>query len=151
MARLRDLVNVDLGTDVIQVQEAEIPVSFGFDAMEYIADFYTKEQGSEDDADYSDFENELNWMRSLDSVKLNGKTLKIMRALVYGMVRSGGTECTPRELNSAIPFSQIPDVFQVCLALFDKQNFQGEDLKKSAKPQDRKKAAPKKKVAPKKK
>lgn len=129
MARLSDLVNIELNIDHIKIQNEEIPISFGMDAMEYIADVYGE--------DYSVFERDLNdEFVGKDVIVANRKNMKIIRALIYGMVRSGGTECTPEELQRSIPFSQVTDIYQVCLDVFMSQNFEEQDLKKSVQPQD---------------
>ena len=129
MARLKDLVNVDLNTDFILVQDTQLPINFGMDAMEYIADIYGE--------DYSVFEKDLNEeFAGKESIKATRKNMKIIRALIYGMVRSGGTECSPKELQNSIPFSQVSNIYQICLDVFMSQNFEEQDLKKSVKPQD---------------
>ena len=129
LARLSDLVNIELNIDHIKIQNEEIPISFGMDAMEYIADVYGE--------DYSVFERDLNdEFVGKDVIVANRKNMKIIRALIYGMVRSGGTECTPEELQRSIPFSQVTDIYQVCLDVFMSQNFEEQDLKKSVQPQD---------------
>ncbi|MBE9390332.1 hypothetical protein [Vagococcus salmoninarum] len=129
MARLKDLVNVDLNTDFILVQDTQLPINFGMDAMEYIADIYGE--------DYSVFEKDLNEeFTGKESIKATRKNMKIIRALIYGMVRSGGTECSPKELQNSIPFSQVSNIYQICLDVFMSQNFEEQDLKKSVKPQD---------------
>lgn len=129
MARLSDLVNIELNIDHIKIQNEQIPISFGMDAMEYIADVYGE--------DYSVFEKDLNnEFVGKEAIVANRKNMKIIRALIYGMVRSGGTECTPEELQRSIPFSQVTDIYQVCLDVFMSQNFEEKDLKKSVQPQD---------------
>lgn len=129
MARLKDLVDVNLNVDHIKIQNESIPINFGMDAMEYIADIYGE--------DYSVFEKDLNTeFVGKEVIQANRKNMKIIRSLIYGMVRSGGTECTPEELQTAIPFSQVTDVYQTCLNVFMSQNFEEQDLKKSVKPQD---------------
>lgn len=40
MAKLSDLVNVSHNSDVVTIQKAEIPISFGMESMEYIGDVY---------------------------------------------------------------------------------------------------------------
>mgnify|MGYP001394842324 CR=1 FL=1 len=122
MAKLSDLVNVNINRDKIIIQGAEIPISFSMETMEFIGDGY--------DSDYAIFEAELNAMMHQEKVRLDRKSLKIMRTLIYGMVRSGGTECTPKELDNSIPLSQVVNVFEVCLDLFQRQNFDDKDLKK---------------------
>lgn len=129
LARLKDLVDINLNIDFIKIQNEEIPISFGMDAMEYIADIYGD--------DYSVFEKDLNEeFVGKEVIVATRKNMKIIRSLIYGMVRSGGTECTPEELQRSIPFSQVTDVYQICLNVFMSQNFEEHDLKKSVKPQD---------------
>ena len=129
MARLKDLVNVELNTDYIKIQNEIIPINFGMDAMEYIADVYGE--------DYSVFEKDLNEeFADKENIQATRKNMKIIRSLIYGMVRSGGTECTPEELQRSIPFSQVTKIYQICLDVFMSQNFEEQDLKKSVKPQD---------------
>ena len=36
-----------------------------------------------------------------------------MRSLIYAMMRSGGTECTPTEVKNSIPLYDLPDIFKV--------------------------------------
>lgn len=129
LARLKDLVNVELNTDYIQIQNKKIPINFSMDSMEHIADIYGE--------DYSVFEKDINEEFSgKEAIKATRKNMKIIRALIYGMVRSGGTECTPEELQTSIPFSQVTVIYQICLDLFMSQNFEETDLKKSVEPQD---------------
>lgn len=123
MARLSDLINVENNLRHITVQDAKIPIHFGMDAMEYIADIY--------EDDYSVFEQDLSTeFTGKNKVEASRKNMKIIRALIYGMVRSGGTECTPEELHRSIPFSQLPGVYETCLNVFMEQNFSVDDLKK---------------------
>lgn len=139
MARLKDLVDIELNIDHIKIQNEQIPISFGMDAMEYIADVYGE--------DYSVFEKDLNSeFAGKEVIVANRKNMKIIRALIYGMVRSGGTECTPEELQRSIPFSQVTSIYQVCLDVFMSQNFEDKDLKKSVQPQDFQKKNQNKKV-----
>lgn len=129
MARLKDLVNVEQNIDYIQVQNVKIPISFGMDAMEFIADVYGE--------DYSVFERDLNQeFVGKEAIQATSTNMKIIRAMIYGMVRSGGTDCSPQELQQSIPFSQISAIYDVCLNVFMAQNFEEQDLKKSVQPQD---------------
>lgn len=129
MARLKDLVDIELNINHIKIQNADIPVSFSMKGMEYIADVYGE--------DYSVFEKDLNdEFVGKETIVATRKNMKIIRALIYGMVRDGGTECTPDELEKSIPFSQVTDIYQVCLDVFMSQNFEERDLKKSVQPQD---------------
>lgn len=144
MARLSDLgietKNVD-NRRVIYIQGKPVPVVLSMETMEHIAEVY--------DDDYAIFERDLNNMikRSdgeLNTGKLKSSDLKIMRSLIYAMVRSGGIECTPEELSTAIGFThELLDIFGQCMEIFSKQRFQVEDLKKSRKPQDFKKTSKK--------
>ncbi|WP_413508890.1 hypothetical protein [Carnobacterium maltaromaticum] len=132
MAKLSDLVRIDGGENSgsILIQDQRIPVVFSVECMEHIGDVYG--------ADYAVFERDMNKMLTASNGKLRvtKENLKIIRALIYGMVRSGGTECTPDELYSSIPFNQLTAIYSVCMGIFTNQAFQEEDLKKSVKPQD---------------
>ncbi|EUJ41978.1 hypothetical protein [Brochothrix campestris] len=121
MAKLSDLVNVSHNSDVVTIQKAEIPISFGMESMEYIGDVY---------GEYAQFERDINEFLKEGTITFKSSTLKIIRALIYGMVRSGGTECTPEELNASMPFNTLPAIFETCLDVFTRQNFQESDLKK---------------------
>lgn len=122
MAKLSDLVNVNINSNKIQIQGVEIPVIFTFESFPYVEEAYGKE--------YHEFEQDLNKMLAKGQVVLGAKETKLMRSLIYGMVRSGGTECTPAEIISAIPLSDVPNVFQVVYDIFSNQNFQKEDMEK---------------------
>ena len=53
-----------------------------------------------------------------------------MRSLIYAMMRSGGTECTPTEVKNSIPLYDLPDIFKVVFNIFNNQNFQHSDMEK---------------------
>ncbi|QWG81987.1 hypothetical protein [Bacillus mycoides] len=122
MARLRDLVNVEININKIKVQGVELPVIFTFESFPYVEESYGKS--------YNEFEKEMNQMLEKGSFSLGEKEAKLMRSLIYAMVRSGGTECTPLEIKNAIPLYDIPDIFQVVFDIFNGQNFQNSDMEK---------------------
>ncbi|WAA10842.1 hypothetical protein [Fervidibacillus albus] len=122
MAKLRDLVNVNINRDVIKIQGVEIPVIFTMKSFPYLEEAYGKP--------YHVFERDLNRMLSKGRVKLGKNEIRLMSALIYAMVRSGGTECTPKEIEGAIPMSDLPDIFQTVLNIFNNQMFQKEDMEK---------------------
>ncbi|PFR11224.1 hypothetical protein COK10_10775 [Bacillus anthracis] len=122
MARLSDLVNVEININKIKIQGVEIPVIFSFESFPYVEESYGKP--------YHEFEKEMNDMVKQGSFSLGEKEAKLMRSLIYAMVRSGGTECTPTEIKHAIPLYDVPGVFQVVWDIFNNQNFQTEDMEK---------------------
>lgn len=122
MARLRDLVNTNINKDVIRIQGVEIPVIFTMQSFPYVEEAYRKP--------YHLFERDLNSMLGKRSFKLGKKEAKLMHALIYSMVRSGGTECTPSEIENSIPMSDLPAIFQVVIDIFSNQNFQKSDMEK---------------------
>ncbi|HDR3483923.1 hypothetical protein ACTFSJ_27980 [Bacillus cereus group sp. MYBK12-2] len=122
MARLSDLVNVEININKIKIQGVEIPVIFSFESFPYVEESYGKP--------YHEFEKEMNDMVKQGSFSLGEKEAKLMRSLIYAMVRSGGTECTPTEIKHAIPLYDVPGIFQVVWDIFNNQNFQTEDMEK---------------------
>lgn len=122
MARLSDLVNVEININKIKIQGVEIPVIFSFESFPYVEESYGKP--------YHEFEKEMNDMVKQGSFSLGEKEAKLMRSLIYAMVRSGGTECTPTEIKNAIPLYDVPGVFQVVFEIFNGQNFQHSDMEK---------------------
>ncbi|AUB62472.1 hypothetical protein CSW12_05220 [Bacillus cereus] len=122
MARLSDLVNVDINLNKIKIQGVEIPVIFTFESFPYVEESYEKP--------YHEFEKEMNDMLAKGEFSLGEQEAKLMRSLIYAMVRSGGTECTPTEIKNAIPLYDVPGIFQVVFEIFNGQNFQIEDMEK---------------------
>ena len=59
-----------------------------------------------------------------DQVTLRGNELKIIRSLMYGMVRAGGTECTIKELEGAIAINEIVSAYETVMDVFVNGNFQ---------------------------
>ncbi|PGX09267.1 hypothetical protein [Bacillus sp. AFS033286] len=122
MARLSDLVNVNINVNTIKVQGVEIPVVFTFESFPYVEESYGKE--------YHEFEKEMNEMMKKGQFSLGEKEAKLMRSLIYAMIRSGGTECSPTEIKNAIPLYDLPDIFQVVFQIFQGQTFQHSDMEK---------------------
>lgn len=122
MARLSDLVNVNINVNSIKIQGVEIPVVFTFESFPYVEESYGKE--------YHEFEKEMNEMMKKGQFSLGEKEAKLMRSLIYAMIRSGGTECTPEEIKNAIPLYDLPDIFQVVFQIFSGQTFQYSDMEK---------------------
>ena len=119
MAKLKDLVNVNINRDTITVQGAQIPVIFTMQSFPFIEEAYGK--------GYHAFERDMNALLLSGEFTLGKVETKIMHSLIYGMVRSGGTDCTPEELAGAIPLSDLSDVFEKVLAIFQNQIFQASD------------------------
>lgn len=146
MARLSDYgINVEdlKNSAVVTIQGAEFPISFTMQTMEFIADVYG--------GDYSQFESDMNAMLSkkegqISSANLSPSDLKIMRALIYAMLRTGGLEEDPETIFKFLGMSgEVLSAYSTCMEIFASQTFQVEDLKKSKKPQDFQKAQAKRK------
>jgi hypothetical protein len=122
MPRLSDLVNVDINRSTIKIQGVEIPVIFTFKSFPYVEEAFGKSYGT--------FEKEMNRMMSQGKITLGKKEIKLMHSLIYAMIKSGGTDCTVNEIESAIPLTDLPAIFQVAIELFNDQNFQKTDMDK---------------------
>lgn len=122
MARLSDLVNVNINRNKITIQGVEIPVIFTFESFPYIEEVYGEE--------YTKFETELRGMLKTGEVSLGEKEIKLMNCLIYAMIRSGGTEATYEEVRNSIPIHDLPGIFQVVYDLFSNQTFQQSDMEK---------------------
>ncbi|EEM38342.1 hypothetical protein bthur0004_57670 [Bacillus thuringiensis serovar sotto str. T04001] len=72
----------------------------------------------------------MNDMLGKGQFSLGENEAKLMRALIYAMVRSGGTECTLDEIKGAIPMNDLPDIFIVVYEIFSGQTFQNSDMEK---------------------
>ncbi|MBF0021166.1 hypothetical protein HAX41_13605 [Enterococcus faecalis] len=120
MAKLRDLVNVNVNVDHIKIQGEKIPIMFSMSALDYIQEAYGKP--------YPVFERDLNNMMKQKQVTLRGNELKLIRSLMYGMVRAGGTECTIKELEGAIAINEIVSAYETVMDVFMNGNFQQKDL-----------------------
>ncbi|MCV9884699.1 hypothetical protein [Metabacillus halosaccharovorans] len=122
MPKLSDLVNVDINRDTIKIQGVPIPVIFTFRSFPYVEEAYGKS--------YEEFEKDMNDMLKDGRVTLGNNETKLMNALIYAMVKSGGTDCSPQEIESSIPVSDLGGVFQVALNIFNRQNFQISDMER---------------------
>lgn len=122
MARLSDLVNVDINRDTITIQKVEFPVIFTFESFPYVEEAYGKP--------YEEFEKELQEMLGKSDLVMGEYEVRLMRVLIYAMMRSGGTECTLEEVKGSIPLHDLPNVFQAVINIFSNQNFQFEDMEK---------------------
>ncbi|HCT7954077.1 TPA: hypothetical protein RD661_002530 [Enterococcus faecalis] len=120
MAKLRDLVNVNVNVEHIKIQGEKIPIMFSMSALDYIQEAYGKP--------YPVFERDLNNMMKQKQVTLRGNELKLIRSLMYGMVRAGGTECTIKELEGAIAINEIVSAYETVMDVFMNGNFQQKDL-----------------------
>ncbi|HIF3808838.1 TPA: hypothetical protein ACX1CT_000570 [Enterococcus faecium] len=147
MARLSDYgINVEdlKNSATVTIQGVEFPISFTMQTMEFIADVYG--------GDYSQFESDMNAMLSkkegqISSANLSPSDLKIMRALIYAMLRTGGLEEDPETIFKFLGMSgEVLSAYSTCMEIFASQTFQVEDLKKSKKPQDFQKTQAKRKV-----
>ncbi|MCX3999761.1 hypothetical protein NMC63_04220 [Enterococcus faecium] len=147
MARLADYgIHVEdlKNSAVVTIQGAEFPIAFTMQTMEFIADVYG--------GDYSQFESDMNAMLSkkegqISSANLSPSDLKIMRALIYAMLRTGGLEEDPETIFKFLGMSgEVLSAYSTCMEIFASQTFQVEDLKKSKKPQDFQKTQAKRKV-----
>ncbi|MGD6964532.1 hypothetical protein ACQCVB_20215 [Fictibacillus phosphorivorans] len=122
MAKLSDLVNVNINRDTIKVQGVDIPVIFTFKSFPFIEEAYGKP--------YHAFEKDMNRMMQKGTITLGKNEIKLMNALIYAMVKSGGTDCTPYEIETAIPLNDLPAIFQVATNIFKNQIFQQSDMDK---------------------
>nr|DAM00124.1 MAG TPA: tail assembly chaperone protein [Caudoviricetes sp.] len=122
MAKLSDLVNININRDTIQVQGVNIPVIFTFKSFPFVEEAYGKP--------YHIFEKDINRMLQKGTLTLGKNEVKLMNALIYAMVRSGGTECTPYELETSIPLNDLPAIFETAFHIFNNQNFQRDDMEK---------------------
>ncbi|CAD5902451.1 hypothetical protein [Carnobacterium maltaromaticum] len=121
MAKLSDLVNVNINIDYLTIQGQQVPIMFSMESMEYVQEAYGKS--------YAQFEADMNKMMRKGQVRMGKKELKLIRSLIYAMVRSGGTECTLSELEGSIPFYDIVNVYDTAMSVFLRQNFQEADVK----------------------
>lgn len=122
MTKLRDLVNVNINRNTISIQGVEIPVIFTFKSFPYLEQAYGKP--------YHAFEKDLNRMMKSKNIVMGHNETKLMNSLIYAMIRSGGTDATLHEVESAIPLSDLPDIFEVVMNIFNRQIFQAEDAGK---------------------
>ncbi|WLR54285.1 hypothetical protein LC048_17820 [Mesobacillus subterraneus] len=122
MAKLSDLVNININRDSINIQGVTIPVIFTFKSFPYIEEAYGKP--------YHVFEKDINQMMKKKTITMGKNEVRLMNALIYAMVKSAGTDCTPFEIENSIPLHDLPGVFQTVLNIFSNQNFQKADMEK---------------------
>ena len=122
MARLSDLINININRNTIKIQGVDIPVIFTFKSFPYVEEAYGKSYGA--------FEKDLNSMLKKGKVNLGEKEINLMNALIFAMIRSGGTDTTIAEVENAIPLADLPDIFEVAFDLFNNQIFQDADQEK---------------------
>ena len=137
MAKLSDYgINIDNleNSAVVNIQGKDFPIALTMETLEYIADIYG--------GDYSKFEDDMNDMISRSNGELNSSTLtpadlKIMRTLIYGMLKTGGLDENSDTIFKFLGMNNsVLNIYSVCMQIFSSQTFQVEDLKKSEKPQD---------------
>lgn len=127
---VKDLSNVD----TVLIDGHDFPVVLSHEAIEYIGIVY--------EDDYSQFEIDLNsfLQRSEGEMRMGNiksSDWKIIKSLVYGMLRAGGLNEDPTTIFAWLGMrAETVEVFGKCMEIYSKQNFQVEDLKKSKKPQD---------------
>lgn len=128
MAKLSELVNVGETNDVITLHgisnnggDLELPIAFTMGTLDYVAEAYGKP--------FAQFEKEMNKMMGKE-ILMRGKELKILNALIYGVVRTGGTETTPDELARIIPFADMNGIAQSVMTVFNTSYFQAKDIGK---------------------
>lgn len=122
MAKLRDLVNVNINRNNIKIQGVDIPVIFTFESFPYLEEAYGKP--------YHVFEKDMRVMLGKGKVTLGKNESRLIRALVYSMIRSGGTDCTLHELEGAMPVQDLPGIFDVIFPIFNNQTFQKSDAQR---------------------
>lgn len=122
MAKLSDLISTKGKQRTVTIQGVEIPVAFNMMTLEYVAESYGKS--------FSQYEKDLNSLMKRKTVQMGVKELRVINSLIYGIVRSGGTETTPEELSSAIGFNEIQSVWSDALDVFNDGYFQPNDLEK---------------------
>ncbi|EJQ43695.1 hypothetical protein IEQ_05023 [Bacillus cereus BAG6X1-2] len=76
MARLSDLVNININMN--KIQGVEIPVIFTFESFRYVEKSYGKP--------YHEFEKGMNQMLKKSDLYLGEHEVKLMRSLIYAMV-----------------------------------------------------------------
>lgn len=122
MAKLSDLISTKGKKRTITIQGVKIPVNFNMMTLEYVAEAYGKS--------FSQFEKDLNILMKRKTVQMGTKELKLINSLIYGVVRSGGTETTLEELAGSIGFNEIQSVWSDAMAVFNDSYFQPEDISK---------------------
>lgn len=134
MAKLSDY-GITLGElETVTIQGHKFPVDATMETWEFIAEIY--------DQDYSVFEADMNDMLKRANGQMDLRTVtpsdfKIMRALIYGMLRTGGLDEDPKTIERFLGMGEeVLQVYSVCMRIYAPKQFQEVDLKKSKKPQD---------------
>lgn len=122
MPKLSDLVNVKANEDVIHIQGKIIPVSFTMESIQYVQEAYNKP--------YKYFVKDMEKLLNKGQFTLGNKEIKVMYAIIYAMIRTGGTECTPQEVRGAVMVEDLPNVFRAAYKVFKNKDFQVQDLEK---------------------
>lgn len=122
MPKLSDLINTKINTEQVTIQGVSIPIMFTMETFNHVVDSYGKP--------YRMFEQDLNRMLSQKDgkVRVGNQEMKIMYSLIYGMVRTGGTSCTLKEIRGGIPIGDLQEIFQKVLDVFNEQDFQQKDI-----------------------
>lgn len=120
---LKNLVNVNINRDKISIQGVSIPIMFNVESFAYVSEAYGKPYGV--------FEKDLkNMLGDKGKVSLGPNETKIMHALIYATVKSGGTNCTIEEIQGSVRIEDLKNIFQKVLDIFQQQDFQKSDLEK---------------------
>lgn len=123
MPKLSDLIDVGINRNTVSIQGAAIPILFTMETFNHVQEAYG--------ATYSVFEKDLNKMLSKrERLRLNAKEMKVMYALIYGMIVSGGTDCTLEDIRGGIPIGDLQEIFQKVLDIFQNQDFQKSDIER---------------------
>lgn len=118
----------------VKIRGIEMPIAFNMKSMEFIAHVY--------DDDYSVFENDTNDLLvrmngQMSMSKLTSSDLRIMRCLIYSMLRTGGLDEDEETIYTLVGMgNDLMSLYGECMEVFSRGDFQVEDLKKSKKPQD---------------
>lgn len=128
MAKLIDLIPEvsDENQEFIELPSkngpVRLPIRFTMQTMDYISHAYG--------APFVKILKDIEKMDTKGENAIDSRMIRLMKALIYGVVRSGGTETTPNELADAIPISLMEEIFEKAMALFEKNYFQEEDTRK---------------------
>ncbi|WP_261809553.1 hypothetical protein [Levilactobacillus humaensis] len=122
MAKLKDLLPKVSKQETITIQGVEIPIAFTMKSMDYVQEAYGKS--------FAGFQSDFDKMLKKKTQTLDTAGLKLVNALIYAMVRSGGTETTPDELMNAIGFDDLKPIYEKAMNVFSASAFQPEDAEK---------------------
>lgn len=125
MSKLTDYVPAlqeDDEKGYIKINGGKVPIKFTMQTMHYVSKVYG--------APFQKMSSDMNKLTGAEATPLNPKFMRIMRALLYGMVHSAGVETTPDELINAIPVREMESVLTDVLEFFQANYFQAEDANK---------------------